>query len=61
MVIIGYGQEPNNNGEMVKYWLIRNSYGKSWGLGGNFKLRRGRNDYACENENLAIIPLLMGH
>jgi len=43
---------------MVKYWLVRNSYGPNWGLGGNLKLRRGRNDFASESENIAIVPFL---
>ena len=57
-VLIGYGEGPNAQGEIVKYWLVRNSYGPNWGEGGNFKIRRGRNDWACENENIAFIPQL---
>ena len=56
--MIGYGEGENSKGENVKYWLLRNSYGPQWGDHGNFKMRRGRNDFACENENLAIIPEL---
>ena len=50
-VIIGYGEQDGQ-----KYWLVRNSYGKKWGENGNLRLRRGRNDYACESENIAVIP-----
>jgi len=56
--IIGYGVE-NVNGEDVKYWLVRNSYGRDWGQRGNFKVRRGRNDFACESENVALSPTLL--
>ena len=56
-LLIGYGVEMVN-GEEQKYWLIRNSYGPNWGLNGNLKLRRGRNDFACESENIAMTPVI---
>lgn len=43
-------------GEPVKFWLVRNSYGPNWGMNGNLKVRRGRNDFASESENIAIVP-----
>ena len=55
--MIGYGVD-NSKGEPLKYWLVRNSYGSKWGENGNFRIRRGRNDYACESENIAVEPVL---
>lgn len=57
-LVIGYGEEPNKQGEMTKYWLVRNSYGPNWGMHGNLKVRRGRNDFASESENIAVTPYL---
>lgn len=55
-LLIGYGvDEPTG----MKYWLIRNSYGPNWGEGGNLRLRRGQNDYACETENISFDPILL--
>jgi len=37
VTLFGYGIEEDG----TKYWLVRNSWGESWGDGGNFKLKRG--------------------
>jgi C1A family cysteine protease len=40
VVCVGWG-EDNVNGEVVKYWILKNSWGKSWGDSGYFKLKKG--------------------
>jgi C1A family cysteine protease len=56
--LIGWGSEKKSDGSTVSYWIVRNSYGPYWGEQGNFRLRRGLNDFAAEAENSAVIPLL---
>lgn len=52
-MIIGWGIEDG-----IKFWLCRNSYGQRWGEGGNFRVRRGADDFGIESEPSAYIPRL---
>eukprot|EP00039_Didymoeca_costata_P026022 m.14732 g.14732 ORF g.14732 m.14732 type:complete len:418 (+) comp5193_c0_seq1:204-1457(+) len=42
--IVGYGSELID-GETIPYWIVRNSWGTTWGENGYFRLYRGEN--AC--------------
>lgn len=55
-LLIGWGYD---NDLKMKYWIVRNSYGYHWGDKGNFKVRRGMNDFGCEGEAAAITPILI--
>ncbi|XP_071568345.1 uncharacterized peptidase C1-like protein F26E4.3 isoform X3 [Temnothorax nylanderi] len=46
--IIGWGEETSYHGPPLKYWLVVNSWGHSWGEDGLFKIQRGTNE--CEIE-----------
>ena len=55
-LIIGWGYCEES---AMKYWLVRNSYGQRWGEHGNFRVRRGLNDFAGAGEASAIDPILL--
>ena len=50
VVITGWGVDPKTG---TKYWIVRNSYGKKWGMNGDFWVRRGENDFGIESETTA--------
>ena len=52
-MIVGYGVEDDE-----KFWIVRNSYGPQWGESGNFRVRRGHNDFGCEAESIGMTPVL---
>ena len=40
-LLTGWGEEKMPNGEVVKYWEVKNSFGSDWGEGGYFRIERG--------------------
>jgi cathepsin C len=49
ILAVGWGEEKNPaTGEIIPYWIVRNSWGKDWGDQGYAKVRRGHNDAAIE-------------
>lgn len=52
---VGWGEETANWG-MVKYWTVRNSWGRDWGIQGYAKMRRGNNDGGIEADATFGIP-----
>lgn len=55
VMLIGWGVDKDT-GE--KYWIVRNSYGPFWGDKGDFKLKRGSNDFGMEANLMSFEPVL---
>ena len=49
--IVGWGED---NGH--KYWWIKNSWGKDWGVDGYFKMDRGNNNCKVEENIVTGVP-----
>lgn len=45
--LVGWGFDKEKN---LPYWIVRNSYGDSWGMRGDFHVRRGKDDFGVESE-----------
>ena len=50
VIAVGWGEERDG----TKYWWIKNSWGKSFGIDGYFKMLRGVDDLAIESMAVAM-------
>ena len=51
-VILGWGEEKGE-----KYWILRNTFGKEYGLNGNLNVKRG--DFMVQNNIVGFEPVRM--
>merc|ERR1719491_2208300 len=56
ILAVGWGEETSSSGDVLKYWVVRNSWGKDWGEQGYAKIRRGNNDAAIETSAPWVEP-----
>lgn len=54
VLLVGYGAD-STTGE--KYWIVKNSWGESWGEKGFFRIRRGTNECAIESIAVSASPI----
>lgn len=55
VLVVGYGADPSS-GE--KFWIVKNSWGNSWGEKGFFRIRRGNDECAIESMAVQSFPIL---
>jgi len=56
VLIVGFGEETSAVWGTTKFWIVRNSWGKTWGEDGYFRLVR---DKGCCGINTAVLSAIM--
>ena len=57
VVCVGWG-ETVHQGNTIKYWILKNSWGEEWGEDGYFRMLRGVNLGAIENQAVYANPII---
>lgn len=52
VVILGWGTSEDG----VKYWILKNTWGKDWGMNGYFRMVRGENNCQIEANVVGAVP-----
>lgn len=52
VLLVGYGTDMTNVDAPEDYWIVKNSWGESWGEDGYFRIRRGMDE--CSIESIAV-------
>ncbi|XP_069327047.1 dipeptidyl peptidase 1 isoform X1 [Eulemur rufifrons] len=54
VLLVGYGTDSASG---MPYWIVKNSWGRSWGEDGYFRIRRGTDECAIESIAVAATPI----
>eukprot|EP00918_Siedleckia_nematoides_P063486 GHVU01138207.1.p1 GENE.GHVU01138207.1~~GHVU01138207.1.p1 ORF type:complete len:300 (-),score=14.60 GHVU01138207.1:236-1135(-) len=56
IAIVGWGEKQGSDGQLKKYWVVRNSWGPSWGKKGYMMFARGKNLAGIESQAVFLDP-----